>query len=673
VPRKPSNPDTWVEDLEPIEQPENIKSAIYKTVDTFQGITKKRPWIKKSDKACTDGREICLPLDHPEAYLMCEHELAHILFKSSIRGKMKFLEEYSDQVCIAARREGVVLDPGLLLDNLDVLIGVIEDHRVNSLWGQLYPGSFRLLYEFYREHNSRYEGLAQGSLITMFVCLATGVDVGSGPYDPVKKPMQESLERVEGKGFEATLVSAKRLVMDIIDVIIQLSKHVPPPPAASKPGGGEEREEGQVQEEAGAGGGGPGDAGKGSVRERAEALGELQKMMAPSAPEIKERVNDVVGSKYPSREDDAEGERAAQAALHLHPRDFDNFIQASATAMDSIVEEAQQAIRQTMTKEDRLRKNAMAKVVFKNISTKDLSQKVVTPQRAREMLDEAEEQAKKYRGKVKKAVSAKLSHVHKVLEEDSKDQDAIRRLKARFNRIIGRRRVTLDDTGSEIDPQAWIERKLTNQPVKCFKRDEVGRGFSALVLMDRSYSMKGDKTRQCERACRIITKALRFPFVDLTIWGFQSTENGQVDIVRYDPSMEYFHVGGEHVGGATPLHTSIRLARRELEPGANAKHLFVITDGFPCYALRGGHGVDTGQLMQWVRNEVKTGLRAGIHTTCVMISPDKGDSYYDPITPTHMRFMFGHSSNWKQISPERVGDDIVALITSSFVRYLTHG
>jgi len=203
---------------------------------------------------------------------------------------------------------------------------------------------------------------------------------------------------------------------------------------------------------------------------------------------------------------------------------------------------------------------------------------------------------------------------------------------------------------------------MTGEPLPVFRVDSFGRGFKTVVLVDRSISMKGKRTAQAERACRIISRALDFPFVARTVWGFQSWKDGEVDITRFKAGQEVFESEAAAVGGHTPLHTAIRVALRELEDGTDKKHLFVISDGFPVFARRDGAHFGTQTLMAFVRSNVMTARSKGIGVTGVMIGHD--------IKPKGMSFMFGSSKFWRIMGEDSFGNDLVQLVTGAFVEYL---
>jgi hypothetical protein len=261
------------------------------------------------------------------------------------------------------------------------------------------------------------------------------------------------------------------------------------------------------------------------------------------------------------------------------------------------------------------------------------------------------------------------------------DQDTVRRLRSIFNRVLGRVRSGMDDTGAEIDVPAYIQARLTGEGVPCFRHEQRGQGFKALLVVDRSSSMAGWKEQQVERAARVVRRALDYPFVEERMWGFQSLGHGQIDITRMAPGVETFNTKKSAVGGVTPLNVAVRVAARQLEKGTEAKQLYVITDGFPVFSKRDGESYGTLSLLLWTRDEIHKARQHGISVTGVIIGEDLSD---------HMVSMvFGPRRYWKRVTvadtgtvdadgepivtAERLGSELVSLLSTSFVEYLKRG
>jgi hypothetical protein len=644
-----------IETLEAVRGFENPKSVAYKTVDTFAGITRKKLFLKngKEGSAHTDGYSIEVDLEAEDMYLSVEHELGHILFKSDAVAKKKFLAEYTARVILLGEKFKIEVDKNKVVEFIDFLINLTEDHRIESLWGILYPGSAAQMrardVEMVRPHIPD----AHKDICTLYAAVRSGLDLASGEMDWARPIFEKALKKVENTGFGGTLAVTKWMLKHLVDEIIKQSTL--PPREDSDPeigtqgegegagdaGKGEEGEStGETESVPAPQGGGEGNAGTGSggqeldyssPKDRTEAFNKLLGMAKPP-PDISKKYDDVKDPGFkPPKAVEEQAKNTVEKAMKLDvgkEEKLESFLDESEKDMESVVENAKRALRTSMSEDSWLKKDAMTKVVFKDVREFDF--------------------------------------VPKPPDLPEEDRETIRRLRTIFYRVLGRKKFALDESGSEIDIPAYIERRLTNVPIPCFKHEEQGRGFKALILLDRSASMnEGDKTYQAERAGRIILRALKFPFVSLDIWGFQSLDDGQVDISRFDAKNEVFNVGDFTVGGNTPLHIAMKVGVKFLEKGAEKKQLIVITDGQPQYRRADKKIVSTSQLQHWVHDETLVAIKQGINVTCALIGGG--------IEPRMLSWMFGGPHSWRILPQDRMGTELVNLVSASFVQYLKQG
>lgn len=602
--------ESLLDDLEPLESFDNAKSVAYKTVDTFAGITQRKLWLKHADSAGhTDGHSITVDLNHPDMYRVVEHELSHILFRSDAVAKGKFVSEYTGKILKAAQDNGIAIDAASVSGLLDFTLNVIEDHRVDVLWGMLYPGSAMLQKQRHHATTETFVGHCHDSFLIYLMCVEGGCEIPAGRLDVFRPLFEVALKQVEYKGFLATLITGKWLVTQLVSEIINQVRQ------SNQSSGPADLTSVTVETAAPI-----------TAQERVAGLVELLKH-CKVPEEAREWKGDVRMPEFKERGADVRAKQLTDMAMSsdlMDPEKLKAALEATRQEMEGIVERAREAVRGTPHRDDWLRKDAMTKVVFHDVDSEG-DDVVAAP-----MIFE--------------------------------DQETVRRLRAVFTRVMGRRRYALDDVGVEVDIGAFIERRVTKMPVPIFRQEERGRGFKSLLLLDRSSSMKGPRTEQAERACRIIARALKFPFVQTDVWGFQSLKHGQVDISRFDRVLETYTSSQSKVVGDTPLHIAIRLATRYLEQGYETKQLIILTDGDPHYVQKGGSRVPLGTLQFWVRDEVRNARRRGINVTCLMIGA---------LAPKdRLLRMFGPPSNWKIISDEKLSSDLVGLVSSSFVRYL---
>lgn len=607
-------------DLRREERSYSIVSVAYKTVDAFGGIVGRPLFLRDSgdEDPSSDGVAIFAPFRDAYFYQYVEHQLAHILFKSDGAAADVFVQEYSDQLVGAALALGVTVDKKTIGALVRLFVDGLEDHRVVGLWGRIYEGSAVVQRAIAWEAARGVSGPVATNLRELWVPLAAGVKLGPGPLDIFLPAMEEALRMVEGRSFDATLITAKWLLTQLVTRIIEeaqantsKSDDASDAPAPS------------------------------SNKWRASGLEEVSRISGMPGTKVK-RYGDFRARPNSSPENKALATLHARNAIVTNVKDsgqLERALNESRSEMDSLVEKARGGGR-SRTQDDWLRRDAPAKIVFRDIRREDIvATAPLTPKEAA-----------------------------RAAEEAAKDKETVRRLRAHFFRVMGRKMFALEDSGMEVDVEALIAYRLTRDPRPVFRTEQRSRGFRAMVLIDRSTSMSGRPTAQAERACRVIEQALRFPFVRVETWGFQSTERGVVDITRFPPGLEVFQSAKSGVGGQTPLHIATRLAARRLEDGHEKKHLFVITDGMPVYQVKNGQQVSQSILERQVREDVLLARTRGVGVTGVLLENGHSDGDVDS-----MRFMFGPQRHWKIMDVDDFGKDLVSLVASSFADYLRNG
>jgi uncharacterized protein YegL len=160
----------------------------------------------------TDGIEIILPNSQSGLfgkwsiyYTGFEHELAHIVFNSDSITRNKETHKLPDHWRIVGSN----------------LFDVIEDIRVNSLWGCLYLGSQKRLYKVYNtvttsilESNPDILNLATEN-VYQFVKIIALLVYGAEPANDTQKWFKDTIEQVKFKSFEATVVIWKLVMKKI--------------------------------------------------------------------------------------------------------------------------------------------------------------------------------------------------------------------------------------------------------------------------------------------------------------------------------------------------------------------------------------------------------------------------------------------------------------------------
>jgi hypothetical protein len=595
------------------------RDVAYKTVATFAGLTGKNLCLKDGETAHTDGQEIVAPFASPYFYQHVEHELAHVLFESSVPAKRLFVAGYLEQTNASMQRLGLPLfddDQVMALRSLvRTVVGVLEDIRVESLWGMLYPGSFNLMQEMHTNQFGPLLKAAHRSLESYIIIAGlygrrATVHVPEGPFSRYRDLIRQAAKKVEGRDFVATLAVSKWLIQKLVEENLK----------------GAEEKQARAAEMAqkilGTDPAVPVKPVPASADQRKRALDELL------------RTSDNTLSALSSIPDDWDEQESSERARSEAKKQVERALTAPTgndEAMEQLIAQSEKRMAENI---ETIRAQLGAEADADGWLTRNAFGKV-------NLKD------------VKRSAPAPL---------DAQDAAAVQHLRANFNRILGRRRSALSDSGAHVDVHAYLEATLTGLPLPCFQVEERGRGFKVLVLLDLSSSMKGTKAQQAERSCRVLTESLKFPFVDFRVWGFQAHRNA-LDLTRFEPGVTRFSEDVK-VGGNTPLHMALRVGVRFMEVGDEVKQIFIITDGWPSFTNDKGKFA-TKALRGFVRDEVRRARRLGILVTGIVIGKDMNDA--------GLHFMLGPPPNWKRVDKNNLGDSLVQAVSGNFVRYLRAG
>ena len=167
------------------------------------------------------------------------------------------------------------------------------------------------------------------------------------------------------------------------------------------------------------------------------------------------------------------------------------------------------------------------------------------------------------------------AHKHTDLIEFNKTTS--RKLKSTFKKIQGGRMGDVDSTGEDIDVDAYIDFKI-NKIGKFLINSKKFAGFDIILAIDESSSMR-DNMDTVKRMCATLYDAISdLPHVRLTIMGWNGTA-GHCYIKKITKPTQ---IGSLEAFGETPLAMAIGYAKHEIEKMTSQRRLFfLITDGHP--------------------------------------------------------------------------------------------
>ena len=185
----------------------------FKTVRTFGGITRRKLYLLHAQQPSNDGYAIKAPFQSDNFYQIVEHEISHILFGTDPLALRGFIHEYT----LRAKRAVNSIPLPALSRFLADIANILEDHRVISLWGLLYPGSQRRIAEMFRQNAGTTLPYPLKDPVACLLAISRGLEVESTIPEDRLVLFKEALRKVERRGYNATLLVTAWLVKHLVD------------------------------------------------------------------------------------------------------------------------------------------------------------------------------------------------------------------------------------------------------------------------------------------------------------------------------------------------------------------------------------------------------------------------------------------------------------------------
>lgn len=607
---------------------------------------------------------IAIPIEDPRADLVHKHEWQHILFRTDLRARAGFVDKYAERLLIGIPPSSQDQLRSKLVIFLHAFCNGLDDLRVASLWHRVYPHSAE-------EIEDRWRAILYGTPTMkndiIFYMMAKGLglgqyEIGTSPWDKYGQLFIDNTAKVKGMGFPAVLVTA-RVILDHImkDVMDEFLADLPPPPQSADPGGAgagttpdpaprasrlstkkgsikrpskpeEKKEEGEKGD-----GGGTGDGSDGDGAAPSSDLGLKEVRAQAKAVHAKARMlGDMISAKSPQ---DSRFADTMEAPTLFDPNPCKT--QATIAAALGVGDDAQinRVLHQAQKEMEQILRAMKAQ-------PKQLS----SDQRLLQGLENT--------------VDFQDVPATGVLEQTLTTEDGhlIQTMKRAFIRLRDRKRRSLSDSGSTLDPTAFID-MLMGSDGDIFEDETCTRGFSALILLDMSGSMLGD-WEKVARAAKVLAKSVKSPMTTFEVWGFSSQASSKATIFRFlDTEKGYNGPGVRGAWGMTPLQQALEVAMRRAEqmPG-NVRHVFVLTDGMPTHIRADGSPRSRGGLLETIGKSVTAGRQQGVNVVGLVIG--------DQISDKDATRMFGHKRYWSRTDTDDLFKSMTELVERAFVSYL---
>ena len=181
--------------------------------EIFDGLSGKEMMLVSADPPGRTDTEsyIAVPIEHPEAGVIHIHEWQHVIFKTKLHARDRFVGSYVEH--IARQRER--LDKRSVCDFVTLVANALDDLRVNSLWSVVWPGDAARV-------AARWQKLVAQSDPGSFVMHLMGMGLGLtrlSPWRPYDELLREAAYRVYRHGYASVLTTTRWLLDQMLEVL----------------------------------------------------------------------------------------------------------------------------------------------------------------------------------------------------------------------------------------------------------------------------------------------------------------------------------------------------------------------------------------------------------------------------------------------------------------------
>lgn len=602
-----------------IEKKKVRREPYTKTAGIFAGIMGipiNLEFVPHSSLFLTDGTNIKLPETYDEEgwspyYTSFEHELSHIVFNTDT----KIASGYISNLRQEWRPVG------------HFILNVLEDNRVDSLWGAVYPGtevrSKRMLAQACKKLNRKLlrQVPVQKEMLAMQFFY---IYAGAKPRNKLQRYFKKCLNDVRWKSFEASIV-IWREVMRVIQSLFNKNQ--------------ERRSQG-----------------KGNTNFVFCDDGECDSEISVLMPNV-QLPGDGSQSDDEEDEDDADGdneENGKTSGSGKKSKDDDDS-ENLGTSADELVKELNEQLQKLMEAQN----GSSYEMKGGDKARQDLMKKLNRMRSRNAALKKAAQKAQDEVNELIVKLTKRPKSAHKKKDAPSKSMPecylfddnfrlstieniarAIRKRLLKFGKVG----TGLCDEGTEIDFPAYIDYKLNqNKSIpEFFKEEKPVLGMLVTILIDQSGSMSGEKIKRAATVGAILKLALEH-IAKVEVVSYYSSGR---ECYMHNCTVQNLRRMGA-ASGCTPTDLALDWARAHGEENKlfTKRMILLVTDSYPYHPER----MPEAELMESTRQSVQIikERKVAFHAVNIgnyredpckfMYGKDYSNVEYDEITTAIMR------------------------------------
>lgn len=512
----------------------------------------------------------------PEAYLTVEHEISHIFFDSDLELAAAFRDIYVSELLQKASIKDNDPNAHGYRQTLERIVhnawNVLEDHRVRSLWEEIYPGGGYFLkkrWENIAEH-CMAEVATQDILAYIARTVSTGKDTPEAPEQFRQcKPVIDSAAALVHKADKKTCIAATRQMLDAVaDLLVDWAKQNNQP-AHSNANNGENYEEDLLKHAKQVGQSDFKDKDLSQAKKNPAKLEGLSKIVQLTG------VSNGKAGEDESGPGDTKFNAIGAHDIDAKPKENAKFSKRHATKASTNTEIKRISKMARLAAEgDAKAQKALEDMIKKG--TNEMKRKIQAAKS--ELFKAAPVEDPVEADKVQYEAAASAAGIPSVFVRKGpklpKPSRGAYRLQDELARVKMAIKTRLREEGDDIDIEAFIDAKISDDlEDACIFTDQTKeQGLELLVLTDCSGSMYGQGIAMVDQAMADILEATKNLKVKCHLWAFSNSL-----YMFGDPASSVSRSGG----GGTDLIPALDAALEWATQSKSKRGIIMLTDGYP--------------------------------------------------------------------------------------------
>jgi len=545
----------------------------FATVDTFSRLLQKKIFLSMTEEhrpITFKSKEVYkiempsifiypLTTTYDEHYSLLEHEISHIMFDSpfdsiaQLASKTKFP--------FVARN----------------VINVLEDYRVESLYGQIYRGTWKHFLDVQKRiaEYANFDKTITGAMLAII----GNISIKNTKFNPIEKDIRKSLSSVFLANSAATKLA-----------FLELWKKLEPFIEEEHEQKKKQRESSESSEDKGSVPSTGSEETSEEEQEQTEQDSNTDDNSNEQESEEKEEVVCINPTLPNSIDDDEESILEAESEYAINEAQEGNFQDKSNvpfTEEDSIEQ----------AKEDAKNKISEIKERLQTFEEKESSKNFSMA-----------------KGRV-------IFMKPKGYPESIPVLPITTPLENEFKRIKRKKMMMHDSEGIELDIERAIDYTITKYDNRIYEAETITFGFNIGLLIDLSGSMAGNELKKAKSMLLTLYNSLKdIDSVTLNMWGFSGHhKRHMLGLTEIKDEFDIRSLSIDSKFILTPLHMAIPIVTDKMRDLSGKKVVIVLTDGCPAQVSNSGKYISERALIGWCSQRVEDAQKNGIPYFCFAV------------------------------------------------------